>query len=294
MMYTMDLTDDLLDWFADHARDLPWRRNASPWAILVSEIMLQQTPVARVLPTYLEWMQRWPTPADLATASSGDAVRMWGKLGYPRRALRLHECARVLLERHSGSVPDDVDALEALPGIGTYTARAVCAFAFGQRQPVVDTNVRRVVARIVLGEGQAGPPSTRRDLALTAELLPMDAPSAAIVSAALMELGATICTPRAPRCVHCPVRESCGWRKAGYPTYTGAVPRPQRFAGTDRQVRGLLMDVLRASTAPVEQSAMDLAWPEAVQRARALDGLVVDGLVDPLPDGRFALPGHRD
>ena len=140
------LIDAALAWYARHARDLPWRRTGtSPWAVLVSEFMLQQTPVARVLPVYQAWLARWPGPADLAAATPADAVRTWGKLGYPRRALRLRECAVVVTERHGGRVPDEVDDLLALPGVGAYTARAVAAFAFGQRQPVVDTNVRRLV-----------------------------------------------------------------------------------------------------------------------------------------------------
>lgn len=281
----------LLDWYADAARDLPWRRaDASPWAVLVSEVMLQQTPVPRVLPAYVSWMQRWPTPSDLAAATPGDAVRAWGRLGYPRRALRLHECATVLVERHGGEVPADLSALLCLPGIGAYTARAVAAFAFGQRQPVVDTNVRRVVARAFRGQGEAGPPSPARDCAVVAALLPAEPTRAARVSVALMELGALLCTARAPRCGACPLLDTCAWRLAGAPPYTGPRSRPQRFAGTDRQVRGLLLEVLRASPVPVERAALDVVWPDARQRARALDALVVDGLVDPLPDGRYALP----
>jgi adenine-specific DNA glycosylase len=153
--------DAVLDWYEHAARDLPWRRpDATPWAVLVSELMLQQTPVARVLPAYEAWLRRWPAPPDCAAAPAGEAVRMWGKLGYPRRALRLHEAARAIVDRHGGVVPADLDELLALPGVGAYTARAVASFAYGRRHPVVDTNVRRVVARAVLGQGDAGPPST--------------------------------------------------------------------------------------------------------------------------------------
>jgi A/G-specific adenine glycosylase len=288
------ISGPVLDWYACAARTLPWRAaGVSPWAVLVSEIMLQQTPVARVLPSYGAWLVRWPTPAALAAEPAGEAVRMWGKLGYPRRALRLHECARELVVRFDGAVPADVDALLSLPGVGTYTARAVAAFAFGQRQPVVDTNVRRVVARAVLGLGAAGPPSAGRDLAAVEALLPSAPAEAARFSVALMELGALICTARSPRCGECPIAASCAWRRAGYPDYTGPVARPQRYAGTDRYVRGLLLDVLRAAPEPVPRPLLDAAWADAVQRGRALDSLVVDGLIDPLPDGRFALPGHR-
>jgi A/G-specific adenine glycosylase len=287
----MDIQTRLLDWYRDAARTLPWREpDATPWAILVSEIMLQQTPVVRVLPAYRAWMARWPTPADLAAEPAGAAVRMWAKLGYPRRALRLHECALTLVACHGGQVPFDVEELLRLPGVGTYTANAVAAFAFRQRCPVVDTNVRRVHARLVAGQAQGGPPSTARDLAGVAALLPPDPETAARVSVALMELGALVCTARTPRCGLCPLADHCRWRLAGRPDYHGPVTAAQRFAGTDRQVRGLLLDVLRASTDPVERSALDVAWSEPVQRERALASLLTDGLVVLAPDARYALP----
>ncbi|MDT4905419.1 MAG: A/G-specific adenine glycosylase [Pseudonocardiales bacterium] len=286
-----DLAGPVLAWYAAAARELPWRAaDASPWAVLVSEIMLQQTPVARVRPAYDAWLQRWPTPSALAADSAGEAVRMWGKLGYPRRALRLHECATVITARFGGAVPDDVAELLMLPGVGAYTARAVASFAFAQRHPVVDTNVRRVVARAVDGQGNAGPPSTARDHAAVEALLPTEPAVAARVGVALMELGALVCTARTPRCPSCPIADRCAWRQAGSPPYAGPTVRPQRFTGTDRQVRGLLMDVLRGSDEPVVRGALDLVWPDAAQRERALAALVADGLVDPLPDGRFALP----
>jgi A/G-specific adenine glycosylase len=256
--------------------------------------MLQQTPVVRVLPAYDAWLTRWPTPAALAAEPAGEAVRMWGRLGYPRRALRLHGCAVALVDRHGGEVPSDVDALLALPGIGAYTARAVAAFAYGQRVPVVDTNVRRVVARAVDGSGEAGPPSTTRDLASVEALLPPEPATAARLSVALMELGALVCTARSPRCPGCPVRTRCAWRLAGSPAYEGPVRKTQGFAGTDREVRGLLMAVFRDADGPVPQQALDAVWPDALQRSRALDGLVADGLVDPVRTGEYALPGlHR-
>ncbi len=285
-------TQAVSDWYGEHARDLPWRQpGTSPWAVLVSEIMLQQTPVPRVVPAYAAWLTRWPVPAALAADPPAEAVRMWGKLGYPRRALRLHECAVAITDRHAGAVPSTVDELLALPGVGAYTARAVAAFAFGQRQPVVDTNVRRFVARAVQGQADAGPPSTTRDLAAVETLLPAEPARAARFAVAAMEVGAVVCTARTPRCQACPVRPSCAWLRAGRPAYDGPVKVPQRFAGTDRQVRGLLLDVLRGSADPVGAADLDIAWPDAAQRARALDALVADGLIDPLPDGRFALPG---
>jgi A/G-specific adenine glycosylase len=279
------------DWFGEHARDLPWRRaGTSAWAVLVSELMLQQTPVSRVLPVYHGWLERWPTPGALAAASAGDAVRMWGKLGYPRRALRLHGCAVAITGQHGGQVPDTLTELLALPGVGDYTARAVLAFAFGKRAEVVDINVRRVLARAIGGLGMPGPPSTSRDLAAMRQVLPAEDRAAARFSAAVMELGALVCTATGPDCPSCPVSRTCAWRSAGYPAYQGPTVRPQRFAGTDRQVRGLLLDVLRAADGPVPPAALDLAWPQAPQRRRALDSLVLDGLIDPLPDGRYALP----
>lgn len=287
----MDLTAELLDWYADHARDLPWRApGTTPWAVLVSEVMLQQTPVSRVTPVYTAWLGRWPTPATLAADSPGEAVRMWGKLGYPRRAMRLHEASVIIAEKHGGQVPSALDELLALPGIGDYTARAICAFAFGQRQPVVDTNVRRVVARFVSGQGNAGLPSTSRDLTAVTALLPAQDATAARMSIALMELGATVCTASKPACARCPVAEHCAWQLGGSPAYEGPSAPTQRFAGTDRQVRGLLMDVVRNSTGPVTVLELDAAWHEPVQRVRALSSLVADGLVERLPDGKFALP----
>lgn len=285
------LADILGPWFTESARTLPWRHpGRSPWSVLVSEVMLQQTPVSRVLPVYEQWLRRWPTPATLAADSAGEAVRLWGKLGYPRRALRLHACAVTITAQHGGVVPDSLAELLSLPGVGEYTARAVQAFAYGKRAAVVDTNVRRVLARAVAGQAQAGPPATARDLAAMEAVLPEGDAEAALFCAAMMELGAVVCRAAAPSCGSCPVLASCAWRLAGSPGYDGPVARPQRFAGTDRQVRGLLMDVLRAAEHPVPQSALDVVWPVEAQRQRAQDALVADGLMDPLPDGRFALP----
>ncbi|HYQ63244.1 A/G-specific adenine glycosylase [Actinophytocola sp.] len=284
----------LTDWFAEWARPLPWRApDTSAWGVLVSEIMLQQTPVARVEPSWLEWMARWPRPSDLAAATPADVLRMWGKLGYPRRALRLREAAEVIAREHNDIVPSDVDTLLALPGIGAYTARAVAAFAYRRRCPVVDTNVRRVVARAVHGAGDAGPASTTRDLADTEKLLPGDDELAAQMSAALMELGQTICTVRNPRCADCPIFDACAWQHNGRPAYAGPAKPVQKFAGTDRQVRGLLLDVLRDTSVPVPKSRLDIVWSDAGQRDRCLDSLLVDGLVEQTADGRFALPGDH-
>jgi A/G-specific adenine glycosylase len=285
-----DLAQDVTTWYLGAARDLPWRRpGVGPYAVLVSEVMLQQTQVARVLEPYAAWLERWPTPAALAAAPAGEAVRMWGRLGYPRRALRLHAAATAVVDRHGGQLPTTVPELLALPGVGDYTARAVAAFAHRQRVPVVDTNVRRVVARAV--EGLADAPVRRSDLALVEALLPVEPESAATASVALMELGALVCTARAPRCPACPLLDRCRWVAAGRPGLTEPAKRPQSWAGSDRQVRGRLMAVLREAPGPVPPESLVSAWDEPVQRARALDALVADGLVDPLPDGRYALPG---
>jgi A/G-specific adenine glycosylase len=287
----MSFTTATSAWFREAARDLPWRRpETGAWGVLVSEIMLQQTPVSRVLEPYAAWMLRWPTPTALAGDSAGEAVRMWGRLGYPRRALRLHACAVVITSAYGGDVPDDVEALLALPGVGDYTARAVAAFAFGQRAAVVDTNVRRVIARAVLGQGEAGPPSTARDLAAAEALLPEDAAEAAHLSAALMELGALICTARSPACGSCPVGAFCAWRLAGSPAYDGPTARAQKFEGTDRQVRGTLLAVVRNAAKPVRRAELDVTWHDARQRDRALHSLVTDGLLEVTKSGRFRLP----
>jgi A/G-specific adenine glycosylase len=284
--------EPVLAWYARNARDLPWRApGATPWAVLVSEIMLQQTPVARVLPEYLKWMARWPTSAALAAEPAGEAIRQWGRLGYPRRALRLHETATILTARHGGVVPADLEALLALPGIGGYTAAAVASFAFGQRHAVLDTNVRRVLARLVGGQPTPAAAPSAAERRLAESLLPAEPAVAARWSVAVMELGALVCTAAGPRCDVCPVARDCAWLGAGYPAPDAARRRSQRYDGTDRQCRGRLLAVLRTADAPVSRTEFDAVWPGQAQLARALDGLVADGLVDPLPDGRFALPG---
>jgi A/G-specific adenine glycosylase len=281
----------LLDWYAEHARDLPWRRpGAGPWAVMVSEFMLQQTPVARVLPVYETWMGAWPDPAALAAATPGDAVRAWGRLGYPRRALRLHAAAQAITERYDGEVPADRDTLRALPGVGDYTAAAVAAFAFGRRHAVLDTNVRRVLGRAVAGEEFPSTSVTAAERGRAEALLPADGAVAARWSVAVMELGALLCTARSPRCPSCPIRRECAWAAAGFPSYAGPARRGQTYAGTDRQCRGRLLGVLRDSEDPVPRSRLEQAWNDALQRERALDGLVADGLVEPLADDLFRLP----
>jgi A/G-specific adenine glycosylase len=282
----------VLRWYAAHARDLPWRRpGVSPWSVLVSEFMLQQTPVSRVLPAYAAWLARWPTPEALAAASPGDAVRQWGRLGYPRRALRLHATALVLAERHGGAVPASMEELAGLPGVGSYTAAAVASFAFGQRHAVLDTNVRRVLARLVRGEAFPPRATSAAEVRLATSLLPAAPRRAARWSVAVMELGALVCTSTRPECASCPVARRCAWRKAGWPAPADARPARQRYAGTDRQCRGTLLAVLRDATGPVPAVRLESVWPDQAQRERALRALVADGLAAPLPGDRFALPG---
>jgi A/G-specific adenine glycosylase len=292
-----ELHGPILAWYEAEARELPWREPDCPaWHVLISEIMLQQTPVVRVLPIWQDWIERWPTPADLAAAPAGEAIRHWGRLGYPRRALRLHEAARAIVERHGGEVPSDHAELLALPGIGTYTAAAVASFAFGQRHAVVDTNVRRVFARTITGDAQAAPALTVAESRLAASLLPDQPSRAARWGVAVMELGALICTARAPRCDSCPISSRCRWQLDGAPPHTGPVRRGQAWAGTDRQIRGALLAVLRSASHPVEAATLveevpNSALRDAFQRDRCLDGLVADGLVEPLPGDRYQLPG---
>lgn len=250
------LHTEIISWFTANARDLPWRRReCTPWGVFVSEIMLQQTPVVRVLPVWEQWMQRWPTPAALAAEASGEAVRAWGRLGYPRRALRLHAAASAMTERFAGAVPDTHAELLTLPGVGNYTAAAVAAFAFGRREAVVDTNIRRVHARALTGKALPSPALTAAEMRLAVELLPADGTASVAWNASVMELGALVCTARSPKCEVCPVRRHCAWVAAGQPA-PDYVPKGQAWAGTDRQVRGAVMAVLRSARGPVLRSLL--------------------------------------
>ena len=284
--------ETVADWYAAGHRELPWRHPEYPaWGILISEFMLQQTPVARVIPRLAEWLQRWPTPAELAAVPPGEAVRAWDRLGYPRRALNLHGAAVAIAERHGNRVPSEVDDLLALPGIGPYTARAIAAFAYGVRTPVVDTNVRRVLARVLDGEAEPGPPQTRRDLAAMEAILPVDPARARLTNAGTMELGQVVCTTRAPRCDACPLATVCAWRAADYPDYDGPrAAKQKRYEGSDRQVRGLILRELRAAELPVPGDVITALWPDAVQLERALAGLLRDGLVTGDPVDGYTLP----
>jgi A/G-specific adenine glycosylase len=283
-----------LAWYEVHARELPWRRpGCPPWHVLISEVMLQQTPVARVEPVYRAWLERWPTPAALAGEPAGEAVRAWGRLGYPRRALRLHAAATEVVARHDGRLPTSYAGLRALPGVGDYTAAAVASFAHGARHAVLDTNVRRVLARAVGGTEQPAPTLTAAERARAEAMLPDEPAVAARWAVAVMELGALVCTARTPRCGGCPVAAGCAWRLAGAPAYEGPARRVQPFAGTDRQVRGLLMAVLRdrdPADGPVGADELAAVWADDAQRDRALATLLADGLLVATPTTPTATP----
>jgi A/G-specific adenine glycosylase len=281
------------DWYAGHARDLPWRRpGATPWSIMVSEFMLQQTPVSRVLPAHAAWLERWPEPAALAVATPADAVRQWDRLGYPRRAVRLHAAAELITSRHRGRVPAAAGELRALPGVGAYTAAAIASFAFGQRHPVLDTNVRRVLARLVTGESLPRPAPTAAELRLAESLLPQDGRAAARWSVGVMELGALVCTASRPRCDECPVASQCAWLRHGRPAALRRRGQPA-YDGSNRQCRGRILAILRSASGAVPASVLTAAWTDSAQRARSLAGLIHDGLVVQCADGSLTLPGDE-
>jgi A/G-specific adenine glycosylase len=286
-----ELHEPILEWYDAHARELPWRTSsASPWSVMVSEFMLQQTPVVRVLPVHDEWLRRWPDPAALAAEPAGEAVRAWGRLGYPRRALRLHAAAAAIVDRHDGEVPASYEALRDLPGIGDYTAAAIATFAYGRRHVVLDTNVRRVLTRAATGAEFPAPAVTKAERELATALLPEDEPTAATWSVAVMELGALVCTAASPRCAACPVADLCAWRTAGHPAYDGPARKVQTWAGTDRQCRGRLLAVLRDTDGEVTRERLDAVWSDEPQRSRCLAALVADGLAVRTDAGTYALP----
>ena len=278
---------DVTAWFAAHARPLPWREpDCTPWGVMVSEYMLQQTPVARVLPVWAAWLERWPTPAALAAEEPGEAVRAWGRLGYPRRAQRLHAAATAIRDEHGGEVPADFEALRGLPGVGEYTAAAIASFAHGRRHVVLDTNVRRVLARLEGGQAFAPASVTRAERERAEAWLPDDPAAAATWAAASMELGALVCTADNPDCGRCPVRAHCAWLAAGRPAWDGPPRVGQTYAGTDRQCRGVLLGVLRDADGAVPRDRLLAAWSaDPVQAERALASLLADGLVRSDADG---------
>jgi A/G-specific adenine glycosylase len=284
------LVSTVARWFRRTARPLPWRNSeTTPWGVLLSEVMAQQTPVARVAPMWLEWIERWPTATHLADASPADVVRAWGRLGYPRRALNLHAAATRIRDDFGGEVPTTVDELESLPGIGSYTARAVAAFALGQRVPVVDTNIRRVLARAVLGIAEPEPPRVKADMDLMESVLPSSAKESVAVNAGIMELGAVMCTARTPNCAECPIAQHCAWALAGFPANAGRTRTPQaKYEGSVRQARGAILALARTRST-VSSSDIAIAVPDTAKRDRALEGLLSDGLLVNTEQG-FGLP----
>jgi len=274
------LAQPLRTWYAAMARDLPWRAETTPWGILVSEVMLQQTPATRVIPYWQSWIARWPKPSDLAGADVADVIRAWGTLGYPRRALRLQECARTIYKQYAGEVPHDEDLLRRLPGVGEYTAAAVAAFAFGKRTVVLDTNIRRVLARAVGGEALPGPHLTMPERAIAADMVPEEPHDALIWNQSTMELGALVCRVRDPECESCPIMGHCTWRQGGYPGDAHAsARRTQVWQGTNRQARGRIMAILRTAEEAVPIAAVLAgSWDES-QMESAVETLINDGLI---------------
>lgn len=272
------VVDRVVAWYAVARRDLPWRRS-TPWGVMVSEFMLQQTPVVRVLGPWQEWMRRWPEPDDLAAEPPGAAVAAWGRLGYPRRAQRLHRAAVEIAEHHGGRVPDNVEELRALPGVGQYTAAAIASFAYGRRAVVLDTNIRRVLVRVEHGRQYPPASATAAEWRDAESFLPDEPDRAALWAAASMELGALVCTARSPRCEECPVADLCAWRAAGFPAHDGPPRRGQAWEGTDRQCRGVLLEVVRQNPDGVAVDIALDAWPDREQGSRCLAGLLDDHLV---------------
>jgi A/G-specific adenine glycosylase len=266
--------DPILDWFEKNKRDLPWR-NTSPWGVMISEFMLQQTQVKRVLPKWHEWIDRWPTPADLATSKKSEAIHAWGRLGYPRRAIRLHESAAVIADKFENQVPRSLEDLRTLPGVGEYTAAAIASFAYGESALVMDINIRRFFARSIDGIESPTPSPSQIERRLRSELIPREG---ALWAAATMELGALVCTARSPLCDQCPVKKICAWRAAGYPK-SEIVKKSQAWAGTDRQCRGLIVQHLRENKSAT-QSVLYKLWHDKDQSKRALKSLIADHLIE--------------
>lgn len=287
-MPTPPSPDQVLRWYATHARDLPWR-STTPWGVMVSEFMLQQTPVNRVLPYWQEWMERWPTAPDLAKATPAEAIRAWGRLGYPRRATRLHQSAITITSLYRGEVPASYSELITLPGVGDYTANAILAFAFGERTTVLDINVRRVITRA--WQGIESPPAhiSTIERALAEALVPRTAAQASRWAAASMELGALICTAKNPDCTHCPLATSCAWHQSGKPAAQHQQRKQPRYEGSDRQERGRILALLRQSSVPVSTKNLECEAADSAQHLRCRDSLIADGLITRI-GRKWALP----
>ena len=276
---------EIISWFKGAKRDLPWRKT-DPYGVLVSEIMLQQTPVQRVLPIYEDWMRRWPTPSHLAKASPAEVITAWGRLGYPRRALRLHECAKVITSEYKGQLPQTESELRKLPGIGEYTSAAIVAFAFQGRSLVLDINIRRLFARLFKGVESPGAAITKAERIEYEALIPKKKPE--VWAAATMELGALICTAKSPKCGICPVAQACLWRSLDYPR-SEIVKRTQSWHGTDRQCRGTIVQALRENEILSKKQISQL-WDVPSQLEKALLTLLDDGLIELRSKDKFSLP----
>jgi A/G-specific adenine glycosylase len=265
---------EVLAWFEENKRDLPWRRS-TPWGVMVSEFMLQQTPVNRVLPIWTEWMMRWPTPKDLAKAKKSDLLRAWGRLGYPRRALRLHEAANIIATDFNNQVPTKLEDLRKLPGVGEYTAAAIVAFAHKKGSLVLDVNIRRFFSRVL--DGEEFPPLhiTNYERESRTALIPTNAHAWA---AATMELGALVCTANNPKCEICPLSNSCLWRAQGFPPSRNLKKKTQNWHGTDRQCRGAIIEHLR-NHAKATESSFSKIWDDSSQLEKCLASLTKDGLI---------------
>ena len=273
----------VLNWFDQNKRDLPWR-DTTAWGVMVSEFMLQQTPVNRVLPVWKEWLTRWPTPNDLASAKRSEVIIAWGRLGYPRRALRLHESATIIASAFNNEVPREIEKLLTLPGVGEYTAAAISAFAFNQPALVLDINIRRLFARVIDGQSQPTPAPSQWERKIRAQLIP---PNGAKWAAATMELGALVCTSQKPRCESCPLKPQCAWRKAGYPK-SELIRRSQAWDGTDRQCRGIIVQSLRENK-KLGRLKIHQLWNDEAQVEKALKTLIADGLIETIGKS-FQLP----
>lgn len=276
---------EITSWFKKNKRDLPWRKTDA-WGVLVSEFMLQQTPVNRVLPVYEAWMKRWPTAASLSKATPAEVITAWGRLGYPRRALRLHECAKEITHNFKGKIPESQAELRALPGIGEYTAAAITAFAFEKRSLVLDINIRRLFARLFDGVEAPTQSATKGEKSRYEELIPKKDPH--LWAAATMELGAVICTSQSPKCGICPVAHVCTWRSLDYPK-SDVVKRRQSWHGTDRQCRGTIVQALREN-AVLTKSQITQLWDVPSQLEKALLTLLDDGLIESRGKNKFSLP----
>ena len=280
-------------WYRANGRhDLPWRLTRDPYAVLVSEVMLQQTQVDRVKPYFVDWMERWPDAASLADAEPAEVIRAWAGLGYNRRALNLHRAAVKVTDRFEGRVPTDENTLKTLPGIGPYTAAAVHCFAGERRTPVLDTNTGRVIARARLGAADMRTAGDRRTREAASELLPSR--GARDWNLALMDLGAMVCTARKPACDRCPLRNGCAWLLAGSPVAEGAGAAAVRFEETARFARGRIVDALRERDAMETLEIADLLpGAHAANVDTYLGGLERDGLIERLPgtERSWRLPG---